>query len=235
MEFGPNIVREDDFLSPQECQHIADQVLALQPHWEARLGPYGFATLGCAAYLDVDDERYAEKSSLLNPLLRETFAPVYERVRTYFSQLLAEPAYYDEAYSYPGFHLFEFQGNETSADSPAERAHFDYQFAKVFPDFASTYLAPPLTFTLPIQEPSSGSSLEMWDLRPDGHAQINYEHKQYARNHSSRTVHYHVGRIFTHDGLNLHAMGRIAPGTVGRRMTLQGHAYKTERGWLLYW
>ncbi|MBS2040620.1 hypothetical protein JST97_36880 [bacterium] len=235
MEFGPDIVREDDFLTPEECAQISQQVLKLEPHWEARLGPYHFATLGCAAYLDVDENHYQEKSTSLNPLLRQTFGHVYERVRLYFTQLLQETAYYDEAYSYPGFHLFQFEGHESASDHPAERSHFDYQFAKIFPDFASTYLAPPLTFTLPIQEPSCGSSLEMWDLRPEGHARINYEHKEYARTHPSRTVHYAVGRIFTHDGLNLHAMGRIAPGTVGRRITLQGHAYKTQRGWLLYW
>ena len=233
MEFGPGIVQEDDFLTSQECAQILEKVLALKPHWERRLGPYQFATLGCAAYLDADD--YAHKSSILNPIMRDTFQDVYQRLRLYFNQILDAEAYYDEAYSYPGFHLFEFEGNEIAGDQPAERAHFDYQFAKVFPDFATTYLAPPLTFTIPIEEPSRGSSLEMWDLRPDGHAQIDYQHKEYARTHPSKTVAYAVGRIFTHDGLNLHAMGQIASGSVGRRMTLQGHAYKLERGWLLYW
>jgi hypothetical protein len=235
MEFGPGVVQEDDFLSRADCEQISQKVLDLQEHWEPRLGPYNFATLGSAAYLDVDNDRYAEKSRNLNPLLRQTFHQLYEQVRVYFSQLLDAPAYYDEAYSYPGFHLFQFKGNEISQDNPADRAHFDYQFAKVFPDFATSYLASPLTFTLPIQEPSSGSSLEMWDLRPEGHAEINYEHKQYARTNPSKTVPYALGRLFTHDGLNLHAMGKIAPGTVGRRMTLQGHAYKTDKGWLLYW
>lgn len=233
MEFGPGIVRQDDFLSPQECAHLSQQVLALEKHWEPRLGPYQFATLGCAAYLDGESD-YVEKSAALNPLMVNTFGDVYERLRLYFSRILEGEVYYDEACSYPGFHLFQFAGNEIFNDTPADRAHFDYQFAKVFPDFAKTQSVP-LTFTVPIQEPSTGSSLEMWDLRPEGHAEINYEHKEFARTHSSKTVPYSIGRIFTHDGLNLHAMGQIPAGTTGRRMTLQGHAFRNERGWLLYW
>ena len=233
MKFGPGIVHDDDFLTPEECVEVSHKVLSLKAHWEARLGPYQFATLGCAAYLDGESE-YSQKSATLNPLLLETFHSVYQRLRLYFSQILDAEAYYDEAYSYPGFHLFKFEGFEISDDKPADRAHFDYQFAKVFPDFASTTDVP-LTFTIPIEEPSTGSSLEMWDLRPEGHAEIGYEHEKYAHTHPSRTVHYSVGRIFTHDGLNLHAMGQIAPGTTGRRITLQGHVFRTERGWLIYW
>jgi len=235
MHFGPGIIQEDDLLTRADCAQISEKVLALQAHWEPRLGPYQFATLGCAAYLDAEAAAdYAHKSSTLNPIMKETFAEIYERVRLYFSGILDAEAYYDEAYSYPGFHLFKLEGNEIATDNPADRAHFDYQFARIFPDFAQTQ-ATPLTFTIPIEEPSCGSSLEMWDLRPDGHAEIDYEHVEYARTHPSKTVHYAVGRIFTHDGLNLHAIGTVSPGSRGRRMTLQGHAFRTERGWLLYW
>lgn len=234
LQFGPGIIREDNCFTREECALIAEKVVGLQSQWEPRLGPYQFATLGCAAYLDAETE-YAQKTDALNPIMRETFQDLYERIRVYFSGLLDAEAYYDEAYSYPGFHLFAFNGDEVATDSPADRAHFDYQFAKVFPNFEKQILATPLTFTLPIEEPSSGSSLEMWELRPEGHAAINYEHQEYARTHPSKTINYAVGRVFTHDGLNLHAMGKIASGTSGRRMTLQGHAFKTERGWLLYW
>lgn len=233
MEFGPGIVQQDDFLSPDQCADIAAKVLSLEKHWEPRLGPYQFATLGCAAYLD-GEEHYDEKSSQLNGLLLDAFGDVYERVRLYFSQLLQGEVYYHPAYAYPGFHLFHFQGVDVVQDKPAERAHFDYQFAKVFPDYAAMTRFP-LTFTIPVEEPSAGSSLEMWELRPEGHAEIGYEHKRYARSHPSRTIPYALGRIATHDGLNLHAMGAIPSGTTGRRMTLQGHAFPTDRGWLLYW
>lgn len=234
MQLGPGIVHEDDFLTSQECAQISEKVCRLESHWEPRLGPYEFATLGCAAYLD-GQWSYGEKVSTLNPVLREALHDLYERVRAYFSRLLDAEAYYDEAYSYPGFHLFRFEGDEGALDSPAERAHFDYQFAEIFPNFAQEALASPLTFTLPIEEPSSGSSLEMWDLRPEGHAEIDYQHKEYARTHPSKTLPYALGRMFIHDGLNLHAMGRVPPGCKGRRMTLQGHAFKTAQGWLLYW
>lgn len=236
MEFGPGIILEDDFLTPAECAEISQKVLSLKPHWEPRLGPYQFATLGCAAYLDAVEAAtdYAQKSGSLNPLMQETFREVYERIRLYFSRILDAEAYYDQAFSYPGFHLFQLDGNEIADDNPAARAHFDYQFARVFPDFQKA-LATPLTFTIPIEEPSHGSSLEMWDLRPEGHAEIEYEHVQYARTHPSKTVPYSVGRIFTHDGLNLHAIGKVSAGSRGRRMTLQGHAFKKEKGWILYW
>ncbi len=233
MEFGPDLVQADDFLTPEECASISQKVISLESHWEPRFGPYKFATLGCAAYLDGESD-YSEKTGALNPLLQHTFGDVYERLQAYFGGILDGEVYYDEVYSYPGFHLFQFDGRELGGDQPADRAHFDYQFAKVFPDFART-TGSPLTFTIPIEEPSSGSSLEMWDLRPEGHAEIGYEHKAYARSHPSRTIPYSLGRIFSHDGLNLHAMGPIPPGTTGRRMTLQGHIFRTDRGWLIYW
>ncbi len=241
MQFGPGIVQEDIFLTPEECAQISEKVLSLESYWEPRIGPYQFATLGCAAYLDAGkagqsfkETAYAEKSAKLNPVMKEMFQELYQRVQSYFSKLLDAEVYYDDAYSYPGFHLFKFEGNEVAKDSPADRAHFDYQFAQVFPDFAKAQ-SMPITFTLPIGEPSGGSSLEMWDLRPEGHAEIFYEHVEYARTHPSKTVHYSIGRMVSHDGLNLHAIGRVQPGAVGRRMTLQGHAFKTEKGWLLYW
>ncbi|MBN9415338.1 hypothetical protein ABS71_18745 [bacterium SCN 62-11] len=233
MEFGPGIVQADDFLTPAECAEISRKVLSLEKHWEPRLGPYRFATLGCAAYLDGEGD-YGEKAAALNELMRDTFQETYEKVRIYFESILEGEVYYDEAYAYPGFHLFHFDGQEISRDRPADRAHFDYQFAKVFPNFAST-TALPITFTIPVEEPSTGSSLEMWELRPEGHAELGYEHKEYAHSTPSKTVPYALGRIFSHDGLNLHAMGQIPAGTTGRRMTLQGHAFRTERGWQLYW
>ena len=236
MQFGPGIIQQDEFLTQEECVQISEKVLGLKSHWEPRLGPYQFATLGCAAYLDAAEAatEYAHKSSILNPIMQQTFQEVYEKIRLYFSRILDAEAYYDEVYSYPGFHLFQLDGNEVSKDNPADRAHFDYQFARIFPDFAKTPAAP-LTFTIPIEEPSHGSSLEVWDLRPEGHAEIEYEHVPYARTHPSKTVAYAVGRIFTHDGLNLHAIGKVPTGSRGRRMTLQGHAFRMEKGWLLYW
>lgn len=235
MQFGPGSVKEDEFLTRDECARLVEKVCALQQHWEPRFGPYGFSTLGCAAYLDYGDGTYTPKSRSLNPMMLEAFGEVYERVRQYFNGILDAEAYYDESYSYPGFHLFEFQGDEGEGDNPADRAHFDLQFTQAFPDFEKQALAMPLTFTLPLEEPSSGSSLEMWDVRPQDKDKLELGQAEYARNNPSKTVHYAIGRMVTHDGLNLHAIGRITPGAVGRRITLQGHAFKTPKGWLLYW
>ncbi len=234
MQFGPGIVQEDEFLTGDECAAIVAKVHSLASHWEPRFGPYGFSTLGCAAYLDFASG-YAQKSSSLNPMMMEAFSDIYERVRQYFNGILDAEAYYDESYSHPGFHLFEFHGDEVVEDNPADRAHFDLQFTKAFPNFKKEVLAMPLTFTLPLEEPSSGSSLEMWDLRPEEKDKLTLGQAEYARTHPSKTVHYATGKMVTHDGLNLHAIGRIANGAVGRRITLQGHAFKTPKGWLLYW
>lgn len=232
MLFGPGTIQDYEFLTKVECSRLSEKVLSLEQHWEARLGPYEFATLGCAAYLDGEADTYTRKNRTLNPLLRDTFEELYERVRLLFGDILDGEVYYDEAYSYPGFHLFRFAGNEICEDDPADRAHFDYQFARVFPDFAKAK-SMPLTFTIPLEEPSTGSSLEVWDLRPDTESE--QEPKEYARSHPSQTVRYELGRVFVHDGLSLHAMGKVPRGTQGRRITLQGHIFRTERGWLLYW
>jgi hypothetical protein len=236
MIFGDGIVLEKDCMKPEECADVCTKVLSLQNHWENRRGPYQFHTLGCAAYLDGAREghQYPLKSKTTNPFMKENFSSLYEQIRVFMGTVLDAPAYFDETYAYPGFHLFALRGDEIDNDDPGNRAHFDYQFAKIFEDHAQRP-SNVITFTLPLMEPSCGSSLEMWDLRPEGHKEINYQHIPWALRNKSRTVNYQVGRMFIHDGLNLHAIGRVRGGSTGRRITLQGHGFRRDKGWLLYW
>jgi len=223
-----------EVLRREECDKIRDQVLALREQWTPRGEGGAFFTLGVAAYLDAPGQReaYLQAARAMNPLLQENFDWLYERVRSGFENLLGEPVVYDSEWPLPGFHIFTYQGADQSNDRPSTRAHFDLQWMHAMPG------RPPeesLSFTLPVEEPSGGSSLAIWPvhsnmIRPD------FDVRTYAAGHPSQTVQYSRGQMVVHDGLLLHAIGRASIATPeGYRITFQGHGVRFSGRWKLYW
>jgi hypothetical protein len=92
-----------------------------------------------------------------------------------------------------------------------------------------------LSFTLLVEEPSGGSSMEIWPAHRNA-IPPNFNALQYAATHSSRTLLYSPGYMVVHDGLLLHAIGRASIAAPrGTRITLQGHGARSSGGWKLYW
>jgi hypothetical protein len=220
-------------LRPKECEAVRERVVALREHWTRR-SEGDFFTLGAAAYLDAPArlDAYTKIAQTLNPVLRENFEWLYERVRGGLEQVLGQPVSYTCECALPGFHIFLFSGDDQSSDRPATRAHFDLQWMHAMPGH------PPeetLSFTLLVEEPSGGSSMEIWPAHKNA-VPSNFNALQYAATHSSRTLRYSPGYMVVHDGLLLHAIGQASIAAPrGTRITLQGHGARSSEGWKLYW
>lgn len=225
---------QHDILNPHECADTERRVLALKAHWRQRSQGSLF-TLGTASYLDAPEknEAYLEESKATNTVLRETFKVVHERVRGFFQELLGESVFFDDRCALPGFHIFVFDGSDRSRDDVAARAHFDLQWRHAVVEVAPSQT---VSFTLPIQVPSGGASMAIWQFRYKEAVKLGCSSRDYASTHSPQTVNYVPGRIVVHDGFILHAIGRsadVAP--TGLRITMQGHGIRVPWGWMLYW
>jgi hypothetical protein len=225
---------QHDLLSARECAEVRDQVIALKGRWTRRSGG-SFFTLGAASYMDAARDRtdYLEAAKATNPLLRDSFGWLHERVRGFFEDLLGEAVRFDPLYALPGFHVFEQKGEDRSRENVAARAHFDLQWMHLFPGWI-----PPrtLSFTLPIEEPSGGASMAVWPARYEEVVRFNLSAVDCASSRPQQTLTYARGRIVVHDGLVLHAIGRASvPTPVGYRITLQGHGVRSPEGWTVYW
>jgi hypothetical protein len=227
-------VNNHEVLRIQECEAVRDMVFALRDHWTQRSEAGNFFTLGAAAYLDAPAHRetYLGAAKAINPVLRGNFDWLYERVRRGFEELLARPVSYDPEYALPGFHIFVYQGEDQSLDRPSTRAHFDMQWMQAMPG------RPPeetVSFTLLIEEPSGGSSMEIWPVHSNAIHRA-FDALQYAAAYPSQTLRYSRGYMVVHDGLLLHAIGRASiAAPKGHRITFQGHGARVSDDWKLYW
>jgi hypothetical protein len=227
------VVSQHDFLSAAQCQVIRDRVMALEPHWIRR--GYNFFTLGAASYLDAPNQHaeFLHRATAGNTVLKSGFDDLYQLLSGFLSSLLGGPVFFDETYSLPGFHVFLQDGHERSREDVTRGAHFDLQWMAAVPEWRGTRT---LSFTLPIELPSGGGSMEIWPFRYEDAVERNIAGGAYAAEHPSQRVPYAVGRMVINDGKMLHAIGRgTLSNPVGRRITLQGHGIETPDGWMLYW
>ena len=228
------VVNQHEVLRLQECETTRDRVFALREHWTPRAESGDFFTLGAAAYLDAPAHRetYLRAAKAFNPVLRGNFEWLYERLRSGFEELLGQPVSYHDECALPGFHVFVYQGEDHSNDKPSSRAHFDLQWLHAMPGCRPEET---LSFTLLIDEPSGGSSMEIWPAHHNAvHAGFNA--LQHAATYPSQTLRYSRGHMLVHDGLLLHAIGRASiAAPKGHRITFQGHGTKFSHGWKLYW
>ncbi len=225
-------VSQHEVLRPWECDMIEKRVFGLREYWTQRAER--FFTLGAAAYLDAPAHRdtYLKAAKALNPILGESFSWLYERVQVGFEEVLGKPVSYDDECALPGFHIFVFHGEDQSQDRPATRAHFDMQWMHAMPDRQPEQT---LSFTLLVDEPSGGSSMEIWPVHTRT-LSMSFDAQKYAATSASRTLRYSRGYMVVHDGLLLHAIGRAGIAAPrGHRITFQGHGTKSSDGWKLYW
>jgi hypothetical protein len=226
---------QHDVLDAADCDRASETTLSLREHWTQRSPAATFFTLGAASYLDASKSQphYLELARASNPMLERNFGWLHEKVKSFFEELLGERAFYDHTYALPGFHVFVMSGADRSGDRPANRAHFDLQFMHAIPGIEPKGT---LSFTLPVNLPTGGSSMEIWPARYQDAIRRKFTALEYAAEHPSQTVEYVPGRIVVHDGMVLHAIGGSSTTRPsGYRITLQGHGVKMPEGWLLYW
>jgi hypothetical protein len=230
----PTVVSQHDVLLGHECDRIRDQVLDLWKYWKIRSEAARFYTLGAASYLDAVDSRdeYLREARESNTILRVHFDWLWERIGVGFEKLLGEPVTLDHRCALPGFHIFILGGEDQTGDRPSSRAHFDLQWMHALPGVRPEET---LSFTLLVEEPVGGSSMEIWPVHHDAIC-AGFDVLQYAASRPPQTIRYTRGRMVVHDGLLLHAIGRASVAKPkGRRITVQGHGAKISGTWRLYW
>jgi hypothetical protein len=227
-----------DVLTPRQARAIRQTVHALYAHWVVRHPRAPFYTLGRAAYLDASGgrgPRYLEQAAEANPALKQHFGTLLEDVRCILEAHLLEPVAYAPGLALPGFHVFQAH---PLAQAGTARIHFDLQHTELgLTEIPTRHTDGVLSFTLPVALPRAGGALDVWDLhRMDVPLSARSDLSRLAATRRHWQEHYRVGTLVLHSGNWAH---RIAPTLRIRardeRITLQGHAVRTEHGWLAYW
>lgn len=231
------MVSQYDCFSADDCLQIQRRLHTLKEKWEARLGDLPFYTLGAASYLDAGKKGeffYRMKAKRFNPLLKEHFGSLYQRVAEVLEKETGRPVVYEENYGYPGFHIFLF--SETFEYNIAS-VHFDLQFQELTWRYKEIDKLHPLSITLPIALPGAGGGMYCWDIHHQDVKDLpRTELEKRSREEEPVLIEYTPGQAVVHEGLLLH---QIAPAEGMKendeRITLQGHGLYCDGAWHLYW
>ncbi len=218
---------ERPFLSAEDCARVQASIHELREHWtEHHATGYPidvYYTLGASSSHDArpdKDKRYMRKAEMINPLMREHFGWVYDRLRDAVEETLGAKVVYEPRFGLPGFLIFpdahEFVGN-IHKDVNYKALDWDSSHGTV--DFTKL-----VSLTLALAIPSSGSGLETWDpgdgrdAPPTGY------------------VPYTLGNLLYHSGLRLHRAASTKADTPPyERITFQGFALPGQEAWQIYW
>jgi hypothetical protein len=236
-----------DLFTADESAQIAQRVNDLRAHWIERK-PGALHTLGTAAYLDVPDTKtaehfgvtpdaalYSRRTAELNPVLRENFGWVHERLSESLAAHLDEPCRFTTRCALPGFHIFS-ESPDWSVPA-AHVPHFDRQFAGLdWQASGEIDFHRSISFTLAVKLPEEGGGLKTWDVDYYQVMAMPFEaRKEFIRAQKSTLHLYQVGGWVCHSGNALHQIApwRCHPGD--QRITLQGHGLFYDGAWNLYW
>ncbi len=224
-------------LSLEDCLAIRGQVHVLKNDWEQKLLGVPFYTLGVASYLEAEPKKtivYRSKARKFNPLLNRHFSMLYERVAAVLTKHLEKPVQYEELFGLPGFHIFLF--NELFK-KPMASLHFDLQFQSHKWPYRQIDYVRPLSFTLPIVLPRSGSGMYIWPFEYHLVRELpKKELMKMAEENTPDYVPYKVGEMIVHEGLHLHQIAPVPEmAEEDERITLQGHGLFCDGAWRLYW
>jgi len=235
MNLTNSIVADVSVLTAGECDTVRETLQGLRAHWISRSLEFPFYTLGAASYLDA--RNYASYRQLLerqNPLLREHFSWLYERLEACLSEELGASAACTTRLALPGFHIYLYS---KVFEKPVASVHIDTQYR--FHDWTGrdADLANQVSFTVSIALPHTGGGLNTWDI---GQAEMKARStEKFGDVLRGRPIAYHAykpGCMAVHSGHLLHqaAPGRdLAPGD--ERITVQGHGVLVGGVWELYW
>lgn len=230
------LIREP-VLDPTACAGVVDELLALRPHWRPGAGPFPFFLLGAAGYFDgvKAPVRYFELAATYNPLLRERFGWLLERVRQAVERRVGREAQWFPGAALPGFHIYLAH---TVFALPVASIHYDLQYQVLdLTGLADVDLSQPLSFTLPISLPKAGSGLNTWEEEYDPSCDGGQDDVGNSAARVAPVRHpYHLGELVMHSGHTLH---QAAPAPFAssdeRRITLQGHGIRAGGRMHLYW
>jgi hypothetical protein len=229
-------VRRISVLAEDECGLVARELRSLRSRWCGRRPGLPFYTLGAAAYLDARSATadYESRAASDDPLLRERFGWIHERVAAALADLLEGPTRVVPEHAAPGFHLYL---SHPIFERPIAEVHFDRQQHRLDWGDAEIDWERPISFTLPIALPRNGGGLHTWDVSFAEMAPLAREaRRERFRTAQRRYEGYRAGEMVVHSG---HLLHQAAPGVrltgEDERFTMQGHALRRDGVWELYW
>lgn len=230
-------IRRFSVLDEEECARARHVLYSMRKCWRQRSSEVPFFTLGAASYIDSRPrvDSYYEHVMRENPILRENFAWLYERVIDALANHLDGPISLEHDQALPGFHLYL---SHTAFEKPIAEIHFDRQQHRLrWSEPDQVEWSNPFSFTLPIALPDTGGGLYTWDVEWNEVASIHGEERKRILKQAKRGCHqYRLGELVVHSGNLLH---QVMPGVrlsdSDERFTLQGHALYYSGAWRLYW
>jgi hypothetical protein len=230
------------FLTPNDCQRIRATLFELKQYWQARTPIVPFYTLGAASYLDADPTRmegrnegyYVSRAAHFNPILREHFGWLYDRLTVFLASRLGAPVTFRQNGGLPGFNLmFAHRAFQKITAS----IHCDWQYRNLDWSWASIRDPRAISFTLGISLPQEGSGINIWDLSEERIFSFSDdEMSEYLKSNPPLLFYYAVGYLALHFGHVLHQVP--APQNVQKgdeRITMQGHGLLCDGIWYIYW
>lgn len=217
-------------LEPTACEELVKKVEQMRSYYNS--GVKGlFYTLGNALYQSNDNRSYYQNAKFYNELLFGQFWQLYELLLKHIGNLLNTDVGYAQDLSLPGFHIFEFQN---MIEYSGGGRHFDLSHQKLFGPSLSQIN---YSFTLPIEIPTGGCGLDIWQLH---HSELAGFQKvedlnSIADQRLSYSVPYRIGEMVIFQGDYLHQIGKVCPQVPkDKRITLQGHCVFHKGYWRIY-
>lgn len=225
------------FLEPDSAAAIAKLVHEAERFWIRRHPTAGSFTLGAACYLDVPTDgiqTYYRRATAGNSILRRRFSGILEETRKKFEEIFGEKFEYTSRFALPGFHIF--RGGE-GFESLEPKIHFDLQDLDLdWDDDGARPEDARLSFTIPVELPASGAGLWVWDVEYSNVQGMTREQVLATSPSPPTLMPYALGALVIHSGDRLHQIAKTELGSADEaRITLQGHARRTNGTWLLYW
>ena len=242
-------------LSEEECGRVRTGIDTLRKEWIQRHPSSPFFTLGTTNYFDITYNPllpYYRMAARLNPILRGEFGWLYDKLRIHLEERLSAPVEFRDGLALPGFHIFL---HDQTFQNPQDMTHREWFFSKgkkevvgnaIHCDTAHLVVnwegyqqdnEKPISITLPIEMPTSGTGLNHWDFGQEATAHLDpKDQREYILAQPKQFFPYVNGEVVIHDGLRYHqmaAMREMQPGEA--RITLQGHGVKCNGTWQLFW
>ncbi len=226
-------------VSAEEAREIVTVVDRLSPYYTSRFMESGleFWTLGTSVYIDLD-KAHGEGSRYTKSIMSGELHSFYEKVFSTLSAHFGVPVSSPRFVNQPGFHIFKNLSGLPRGVAYGGAIHKDRQFESSLFTFPYTDV---LSFTMILEEPSLGSSVNYWD---DDSLSDRMETKYFCGESDDlkrdllagvKSYDYKVGEICVHDGQTLHQIANMVDVLEGeRRISLQGHGVLTDTGYIVY-
>lgn len=186
----------------------------------------GLTTVGRPLYRHRDrPAEYAHHARTDNRRLYRHFRDVHEAVAGFVERHYDAPVVFAEELAVPGFHVFTFAA---PGDHPGGGWHLDALAEQVaFLAARRAEVAGVLNLTLPLEVPTGGTGMDLWDggPGPDGQGRGTPVHAAYTPGVMIVTERDHWHRIGASRCRHAHE----------RRITFQGHAVLWRGRWVLFW